>query len=101
MGCLSGAVERPLFACTSMLNCACVLQVPNSFVRVRSWGAAEQWLTQAEFFSMLSSVPYSPMIGCETWKVCGPAPCAVLSVSGAKPCRSRRAADNPALLVWC
>ncbi|KAF5835748.1 hypothetical protein DUNSADRAFT_6929 [Dunaliella salina] len=43
-------------------------QVPSSFSRVRSWGAAEEWLTPKEFASMLNSPPYNPMVGCESWR---------------------------------
>jgi hypothetical protein len=35
---------------------------------VRSWHAAEQWLSRADFAAMLQQPPYRPMLGCDSWR---------------------------------
>lgn len=40
--------------------------------RVRSWQAAEEWLTRQLFTQMMHATPYSLLLGCESWQPASP-----------------------------
>lgn len=39
--------------------------------RVRSWGAHEEWLKLGDFSNQLHSLPFSALLGCDSWRVGG------------------------------
>lgn len=37
---------------------------------VRSWAAAEEWLSPQQFAAQLHSPPYDVLLGCDSWRAC-------------------------------